>query len=362
MSHASKKPATLKDIALLAKCSTAAVSTVLNNSKSTTIVSDAVKQRVMEIATELNYRPNYASRSLKSHRSRTIGLYIQNGPWHNLSNFYEMSIFRGVEKAIGDFGYDLLLINVNSNIMPEKCAAKLLENRIDGVVILHADPDSAAWIDELLAISHNVVAIDYNRRKANLDAMMFDNYAGVEIALRYLAGLGHRRIGFIGHGVDTPHLDVVERETAFRQLTGQLGLDNDDALLCSGDKFATKLSLEQQYCQAEGEYGIRYFHRLPQPPTAILAWNGLSAVSAVLTCAKLNWRVPDEISILGIDNSDYCYFCSPALSVVDHRLEDMGYQGVVTLINRLENNVTETTHRIFAPFIIERESTAPHQY
>ena len=90
---------TLKTVAATAGCSIAVASTVLNGSRGNTKVSDAMRRRILELAAELGYHPNFASQSLKTRRSMTLGIYVQPKSWRSLSNDYEMAIFRGVEQA-----------------------------------------------------------------------------------------------------------------------------------------------------------------------------------------------------------------------------------------------------------------------
>ena len=96
-----KKNVTLKMVAERVGCSIAVVSTVLNSAKGRTKVCDKTRQRVLEIAREMDYTPNYASQSLKANSSRTLGIYVQPKPWSGLANQYEMTLFRESKKRHG---------------------------------------------------------------------------------------------------------------------------------------------------------------------------------------------------------------------------------------------------------------------
>ena len=180
-----KNNVTLKTVAETAGCSIAVVSTVLNGARGNTKFSASVRQRILDVAAELGYHPNFASRSLKTRRSMTLGIYVQPKRWRSLSNDYEMAIFRGAEQAARDRRYNLLVLNISSRELPESCAEKIAEARIDGVILIHSD-SNAEWIDRLLQVSTNIVAIDQPDAQTGLSRVVFDNRAAIELAVKEL--------------------------------------------------------------------------------------------------------------------------------------------------------------------------------
>ena len=109
-----RRPITLKMISEKAGCSISSVSTVLNNSRGNSVVGDKTRRHILAIANELGYRPNFASRSLKTRRSRTVGVYVQPQLWRSLGNNYERQIFKGIEEAAFERNYDILVLNLSS--------------------------------------------------------------------------------------------------------------------------------------------------------------------------------------------------------------------------------------------------------
>lgn len=134
-----RRPITLKMISEKAGCSISSVSTVLNNSRGNSVVGEKNRRHILAIANELGYRPNFASRSLKTRRSRTVGVYVQPQLWRSLGNNYERQIFKGIEEAAFERNYDILVLNLSSRALPQVCEARLGEGRIDGLLLLHAD-------------------------------------------------------------------------------------------------------------------------------------------------------------------------------------------------------------------------------
>ena len=230
-----KNNVTLKTVAETAGCSIAVVSTVLNGARGNTKFSASVRQRILDVAAELGYHPNFASRSLKTRRSMTLGIYVQPKRWRSLSNDYEMAIFRGAEQAARDRRYNLLVLNISSRELPESCAEKIAEARIDGVILIHSD-SNAEWIDRLLQVSTNIVAIDQPDAQTGRRRVVFDTRAALELAVKELVKAGHRRIGFAGGCLAELPRDSFLREEAFRACQRNGLCDSDPALTSTGKR------------------------------------------------------------------------------------------------------------------------------
>ncbi|WP_294507014.1 LacI family DNA-binding transcriptional regulator [uncultured Victivallis sp.] len=348
---------TLKTVAATAGCSIAVASTVLNGSRGNTKVSDPMRRKILGLAAELGYHPNSASQMLKTRRSTTLGIYVQPKSWRSLSNDYEMAIFRGVEQAARDRNYNLLVLNISSRNLPDICAEKIAESRIDGVILIHSD-SNAEWVDRLLRVSSNVVAIDQPAEQFGLSRVVFDNRAAVELAVKTLLELGHRRIGFIAdcttHGVDSRL-----REDAFLDCVRQGIVDADPALLFNRTRCKPLPNIEERYCELEGERGFRYLMSLPEPPTAIITYNSLVGVSVLREARRAGIEVPRDLSVIGIDYCEFTNFIDPTLSVIDHVLTEMGRAGTEMLIDLIEQKISAPALRSFSPLYRPGNSVAP---
>jgi len=136
------KKITLKDIAEHIGCSKAVVSTVLNKSKGNTGASPQMREKIQQVAHDLGYRPNFSSQSLARKRTQTFGAYIPPQPWGSIGSNYESVIFRGIEKACQELDYDLLIFNRFGDLRQENCLEKLYQNRVDGLLLVHAQSGS----------------------------------------------------------------------------------------------------------------------------------------------------------------------------------------------------------------------------
>lgn len=350
---------TLRDIAKEAECSVSVVSAVLNKPKTNTKVSKNTANRIRDIAARLNYHPNFASRSLKNNKTKTLGIYVENGPWKSLANSYEITVFRGIERAARERGYDLLLINIGNDFNPKMCTEKFAENRIDGILVIRAEAESKT-INELMKITNKVVAIDYSYEKPGLDSMIFHNYEAVRLAIDYLSEMGHERIGFIGSCLDKTDDDASIRQAAFKDIIDSENrnkVGNADFIFGSHNS-SVILKPEGEFCQKEGELGAKYFMNMgTHMPTAILCYNDLVGIEAMKYLILHGIKVPEQVSIIGVDNSERCEYCIPALTSIEHPLEEMGYQGTTLLIDKNEGVVTQSgAHRYFTPKIVIRDS------
>lgn len=355
MQSTPKKNITLKTIATAANCSTAVVSTVLNGSRGNTKVSEQMRKQVLEVAKALDYRPNFASRSLKSNRSNTLGIYVQPKQWRQLSNSYEMMIFRGIEQAARECNYDLLVLNISSQNLPKICADRIREKRIDGVLLIHCDPD-AEWIRQLLDVSSNVVQFDTVSYDERLNTINFDNQAAIHMAVDHLTSLGHTRIGYVSSCLPTPESDISLRETSFRELVQDH--PELETIIFNRDNCPISLTLSDHFCQAEGREAIRYFRQLTNPPTAIITYNSLVGLSLFREAKQLGIAIPEQLSLISIEK--YPDFGDEQLSVIDHPLTEMGYAGTELLVQHLQSTtVLPPFQKVFQPTLLPGATTAP---
>ncbi len=349
------KPVTLTVIAEHAGCSIAQVSSVLNHARGGTVVSRQKSERIRAVAAELGYRPNFASRALKSNSMRTIGIYMEPTSLRSLGNIYESSIYRGIERAATRRDYDILIFNLSCEVPPEVCRRKLEESRCDGVVLLGTAP-RADWLDELVRNGQNLVAVDCARETGGLSRIDFDDEEAIALALSELMKLGHSRIGFLGIGLQDGIYQKELRKQLFRKTVLRLGGDPDPALIFDSSVCPENIAPDSEFCQLSGVFGMRYFAGLKRRPTALLAHDSLVAVAALQEASALGVRIPEEISLAGIDDYDFLRLFRPALSVVDHRLPEMGEKAADLLIDLIEKKEETPVRSIVAPRWISRDS------
>jgi LacI family transcriptional regulator len=325
------------------------VSTVVNHARGNTLVSEQTRQRVMAAAEQLGYRPHYASRSLRERRSRTLGVYVPPAIWSGVGYGYDGAIIRGVDQACREAEFDLLLINMGGRQSSQVCIDKFAESRIDG----------------LLEMNTNVAAVDYAGDLDQMHAVEFDNQRAVQIALDHLASLGHRRIGFVASCKTHVNADVFERKQKFIQYAKALGLEFDDKWIFDSQTLGRTLEPNDACCEIEGRSAAEYFLDLGDSgPTAVLAYNDLTAVNMMYALMDRGLRIPLDLSVMGIDNNDSGKRSYPSLTTIAHPLTEMGYDAARFLIHRsnsqldADGGLPQTTYRkMFAPSLVIRKST-----
>jgi LacI family transcriptional regulator len=360
------KAPTLIEISRLAGCSKGAASAVLNGSKGNIGVSEELRQKVTEVARRLNYRPNFASRSLALRRTQTLGVYVPPQPWGGIGNAqYAGAMLRGVELACLERHYNMLVLNVAGGAAPERCVESVMEQRVEGLLILWADGE-LPWVDLLLQRGGSVAAVDCLQPHPRIDAVMFDNAAAIRLAVDHLVELGHRRIGYLGTctAQTIPHNEA--RRQAFASAMAAHDLEVDPRWLFGATCIDRVVERSSAHCDEAGSLGAAYFTRLGAArPTALVAYNDLTAASALRRLAELGVSVPGDVSLVNVEDTALCRYLTPRLTSVRHPLEEMGAIAANRLIDRAtgvtggEGDVLRT---YCAPDLRVRESAAPPRH
>jgi LacI family transcriptional regulator len=328
---------TLHDVARAAGVSIATVSATINQSA---FVSPALQERVRKAVADVGYHPDAIARSLKTRTTKTLGLIISD-----IANPFFTSLIRGVEDVANARGYTLVLCNTDERLEKEQAYVHLLRSRrVDGVIMA---PVGAAedYLDFETVVGAPVVFID-RRVPARADVVVVDNALGARDVVRYLIGLGHRRIGVI---TGRPKISTTEERLAGYQNALQgAGLPSDPALLKVG------------YSRLEGGYqAARELLALQQPPTAVFATNNLMAIGLMRAVAERELRCPQDISVACFDDFEWASVFHPRLTTVAQPTYAMGSQAAEFLLTRLNGGpVAEPQACILTPTLIIRDSCA----
>ena len=367
MSEIELKPAkpTLKDVAKLAGCSAAVVSAVVNNARGNVLASEAMRKRVREAAKKLGYRSNFASRSLVRGATDTIGIYVPPDPGAGLGLPYEAAIVQGIEQACRDHGYDVLAINLSGSGSPDICFHKFAEQRIDGLILLHVDESRCDWIVPLLKQSPNIVAVNYYGRPP-VDRVNFDDETAGEIAVRHLIEQGHRRIAYLGgvHAPRGPGSDM--RCAGYQKAMKRGGLPVDPRWVWNRSRDNPHPADDTPAKSDDGGAAATHLWQLGgDRPTAILAYSDGMAVAAIRQLKKMGCRIPQDVSVVGIDDSEVCEVVSPSLTSVRQPFPAMGRRATELLIRKAKAGAQGAkgqsaphVHELFAPELVMRESTS----
>lgn len=333
--------ATIKDIARKLNISVSTVSYAINGGPRP--VPDEVKRRVLEVARELNYRPNRLARSLITRRSHTIGV-LPDLVTHDivLSQFVQY-VLNGIFNESGRAGYDSLFFTACDHENPGRTVDQVLDGRVDGLIFL-ATEDQSELMHELDRQEFPYVLVSTANAGAGMRVGV-DNESGVRQALHHLHALGHRRIA---HLAGRQHMiDARQRLDGFTKAMGELGLEVRQDWIRDGD-FVTYVA--QRVASEWLSQSLR--------PTAIFCANDEMAVGAIQAARELGLRVPHDLSIVGFDDIPLSATYSVPLTTLRQPMTEMGSAACRMLIDRLDGRSPVTDVR-FQPALIVRQSTGP---
>ncbi|MFJ6454393.1 LacI family DNA-binding transcriptional regulator [Paenarthrobacter sp. NPDC091669] len=322
---------TIYDVAKSAGVSPSLVSLVLQNPER---VSEKRRESVRNAIAELGYRPSRAATTLASNRTKSIGLVIDD-----YRNLWFVDLLRGMESVLTEPGFQVMLADSRPGENRIKEAADgLLAMHVDGLVIA-AEPGAAVLGGTVVP---TVVAGWRHGVPAEVSLITNDDDGGGAMAADHLMHLGHRSVGHLsGSGGAAAH-----RRAGFQGRARQAGMD----LVVVGEEGGT--SEEDGYASAcwllDHHPGI----------TAIFAANDTMALGALGAIKARGLAVPEDISLVGYDNSSLAKSRLLELTSVDNRSDLVGMEVARALLHRITGNAVETHRKLIDPALVVRGTTA----
>ncbi len=331
---------TIKDIAKIANVSHTTVSRALNNQAR---IRNETKEKILSIAKELNYRPNFIARSLVMRRSKMLGLVITT-----IANPFYTEIAQGIEATASKLGYSIILCSTHSDLATEKLYVDMLRSKgVDGIIFTSAhmgDPNILELAEEGFPI------ILVNRRtyhpvvQEKVDYVGIDNIQGGFLAVEHLIKLGHRRIGIIGGSSESSV--GFERLEGGKMALSAYGLEKRDDYFLEGD-----------FLKESGYRGGMKFIGMAEPPTAIFAANDHMALGTYQAVVEEGKEVPEDIAIVGFNDIEFTAMKGIELTTVGQKKYEMGSLSVETLVERIEGRKTDLPKEIILkPELIVRKT------
>lgn len=327
---------TIHDIARRANVSPAAVSYVINGRPG---VSDKTRALILGIIEETGYNPSLTSRKLKLHRSFNIHVVI--GSVHVAFDdlFYNSAIERMMD-VCNEKGYSLVLSGVD-NFEQSTLHRAVLQKDVDGVVFLQdVVPEAAALLEDS---DIPYVILDAHDLSSRHNSVYCDYAEATHAATAHLIANGHERIGFIGPDRITAFFDAA-RQGYVRTLTDH-GIEPSEELVC---RTADDRDIEQDTVEA----------LLAARPTAVVCATDLLAVTLMQQLAQRGVRVPEDISLCGIDDILLARYTTPALTTVEVDKQTMGGEAIRLLINLIDKKRTPAARQIcvHSTTVVQRDS------
>lgn len=326
----------LADIAGEAEVSVSTVSKVLSGR---TDIAAETRQRVLATASALGYQPRGAAVAGDPHG--LIELLIGG-----IGTLWALEVVRGAEEAAALHGKSLVVTNMwHEGFSMASWVGSVLAHRSAGVIVATSRADPVE-LERLRAAGVPMVRLDAAGSLAADTAQVgVTNWAGVRDATQHLIDLGHRRIGFI---TGLPDATIsLERQEGYTAALRRNGIPVDAELIQPGD-----------FMIEGGEIAARALLDLDDPPTAIVASSDLEAMGVYHAAFERGLRIPDELSVIGFDDTVLCKYLSPSLTTVRQPLAQMADQAVRLLSDLAHGNRPPVTRIELATTLIERGSTA----
>jgi LacI family transcriptional regulator, galactose operon repressor len=329
---------TLKMVAARAGVSLATAARVLR-ADPTLNVRPVTRERVVEAARELGYRPNRLASGLRTRRTGSIAIILpdpQNIMWGES--------LRGIERAAGRRGYVVVVVDAHAPTLdPAQMDRFVLEGRMDGLLVAFA-----AIADELVEqiAGRGMPLVPINSRSPIVaGSVTMDDAAGSGLAVDHLVELGHRRIGFLAGRADT---DVGRRRAAgYRAAMAAHGLSVDERWCASGD-FTERGAREVAQRLLATDRGTR--------PTALYVVNFMSTLGVLGAARDLGLRIPHDLSVVTMDDHPILEHIDPPLSAIHMPMDEMGELGAQMLIDVVEGRPLQHVVTATAPFLVRRGS------
>lgn len=324
---------TIHDVAARAGVSKSLVSLVMHDSPS---VSDVRRRAVLAAAAELDYRPNAVARSLVQRRTRVLGVMLSD-----LHNTFFADVLDGVAGRAGERGYKAMLNTGNRAATGEAEAIEtLLQLRSDGLILAAPRLDAARIVEAARSVP--VVLVARTITAGKVDCVSNDDPAGAALAVDHLVALGHRRIAHIDGGSGA---GSGARKQGYTRTMRRHGLTSQAR------------SVRGDYTEEGGARGVATLLARGPRPTAIFAANDLSAIGALDALTRKGLRVPEDVSLVGYDNTSLAALRHIDLTTIDQPREAMGRTAVDLLLERLERRRTAPRRVVMAPTLVVRGTT-----
>jgi len=328
--------ATMKDVAVRARVSTATVSRALMNPEK---VSQATRNRVEQAAIDVGYLPGSLNRNLKRNESRTILVIVPD-----ICDPFFSEIIRGIEVTAADQGYLVLIGDCAHQNQQEKTFIDLIiTKQIDGMLLLGSRLPFDASKEEQRNLPPMVMANEF-APELELPTVHIDNLTAAFNAVNYLHELGHQRIACIAGPEEMPLCHY--RLQGYVQALRRSGMTVDPHYIARGD-----------FTFEAGAQALEQLLSLPHPPTAIFCHSDVMALGALSMAKRRGFRVPDDLSIIGFDNIALAEFCDPPLTTVAQPRFDIGREAMLLLLSQLNGHTVSSGSRLLDCELVLRGTT-----
>lgn len=328
-------PASIKDVAKEAGVSIATVSRVLND---VDVVNEETKKKVLKAIDKLGYRPNIVARSLKTQRTKTVGIIIPD-----ISSPFYPEIVRGAEDVSNIYDYNMILCNTDLDSEKEMEYLRVLrEKMVDGVLYMSSSLKSNI-LELINKLQIPMVMVETTSDKGNIPSITINNEKAALDAVNYLVKNGSKKIAYIG-----THKDEINA-SAIRYKGYAAGLKQNNLTFDENIVYFGGLKARDGY---EGMKKILSYTKVD----GVFCGSDEIAMGAINLLREKSIKVPEDVNVIGFDNIYSAATFYPKLTTVAQPMYDMGSVGMRMLIKVINKQELEERNYVLKHEIIERDS------
>ena len=317
----------LKEIAKRARVSTATVSRAINHIPT---VDPCLARRVWKVVDEIGYYPDKQARALVSGQSGIFGLILSE-----LANPFFSEVVQAFEEIAARHNYEILLSSVTCGAKDVQASLRrMIERRVDGIAILTLGKDEPT-VENFRSCDIPVVLLDASSKAPSATNIRIDYQHGIRQAVQHLAALRHSRIAFVA---GPPHLKSASaRGHAFEESMREIRLQIPPEFIVTGD-----------HTIEGGMRALTTLAALPVRPTAVLCSNDMSAIGVLRQAADSDISVPNELSVVGFDDTRLAQFTTPPLTTVQISQVELATRAFDALFEGMKNGEGVSTSHEYA--------------
>lgn len=325
---------TIKTIAKIAGVSHTTVSRALNDNPA---VKEKTRKKIKKIALDLGYVPNLSARGLVNNQTYTIGLFFSNINEGTSSSFLTEVIKRFHDALDKEY---MLSVNSIDDLDDFNIA---MQSRLDGIIVVSQSQRDDAFIDYVHQTKIPLVVLNRSLIVEDICNIGFDDYLGAYQAAEYGIRMGHQTFGMI-QGIASFH-STTERTKGFLDAVHKQNLTVIEPAIVAGN-----------YSSESGYRAMKQILLLPEPPSFVFCANDDMAIGALKACSELNVRVPQDISIVGFDDSLFSAYTIPALTTIKKPIDQLAQLGMQALSQLMSATEPTTDKELIKPDLIIRDS------
>lgn len=334
-----KRLITIKDLAQELGIAPSTVSKALKNHPA---ISEETRTRVNNLAKQLKYKPNAIALSLRSNKTKTLGLVIPE-----IVHYFFSSVISGIEDLAYDAGYNVMIFQSNESYNREVTGVQaFLASQVEGILIsLAKETRNYDHLQTVLDQGIPLVMFDRVCKELETDKVTVDDYHGAYQAVSHLIRIGCRRIA---HLSGPPGLDIADlRKSGYTDALRDNNMELDRDLIMYCDNFK------------QARIRTKQLMNLPNPPDAIFTVNDHTATGVVKSLHELGINIPEKVSVIGFSNEDISLVTHPALSTVDQHGYQIGQVSIQLLLDRLmtQGSNLPYIHHVIKTELVLRDST-----